>query len=78
MTDKDLIRSLRRLKVETGSLACWGCGHEHNCGIHGCAIIRQAAERLEELRQEKALRRTEGEEKVYTLIVTRKDKNVNG
>lgn len=78
MTDKDLIRSLRQLKVETGSLACRGCGHEHNCGIHGCAIIRQAAERLEELRQEKALRRTEGEEKVYTLIVTRKDKNVNG
>lgn len=68
MTDKDLIRSLRQLKVETGSLACLGCGHEHNCGIHGCAIIRQAAERLEELRQEK----------VYTLIVTRKDKNVNG
>lgn len=68
MTDTELIRSLHRLKVETGSLACWGCGHEHNCGIHGCAIIRQAAERLEELRQEK----------VYTLIVTRKDKNVNG
>lgn len=53
MTDTELIRSLRRLKVETGSLACWGCGHEHNCGIHGCAVIRQAAERLEELRQEK-------------------------
>lgn len=63
MTDTELIRSLHRLKVETGSLACWGCGHEHNCGIHGCAVIRQAAERLEELRQEKALRRTEGEEK---------------
>ena len=26
-----------------------GCGHEHNCGIHGCAVIRQAAERLAEL-----------------------------
>ncbi len=54
MTDTELIRSLRRLKVETGSLACWGCGHEHKCGLHGCAIIRHAAERLEELRQEKA------------------------
>lgn len=35
MTDKELIASLRRLKVQTGSLACLGCGREHNCGIHG-------------------------------------------
>lgn len=72
MTDTELIRSLRRLKVETGSLACWGCGHEHNCGIHGCAIIRQAAERLEELRQEKALRRTEGTQKYNHAHCSRK------
>lgn len=44
--NKTLVQALRRLKVETGSLACVGCGHEHNCGIHGCAIIREAAERL--------------------------------
>lgn len=42
MTDKELIASLRRLKVQTGSLACLGCGQEHNCGIHGCAILREA------------------------------------
>jgi len=42
MTDKELIEALSRLKVETGSLVCTGCGHEHNCGIHGCAIIREA------------------------------------
>ena len=42
MTDKELIEALGRLKVETGSLVCTGCGHEHNCGIHGCAIIREA------------------------------------
>lgn len=42
MTDKELIASLRRLKVQTGSLACLGCGREHNCGIHGCAILREA------------------------------------
>ena len=36
--------------VETGSLICMGCGHEHNCGIHGCAIIREAAVRLEKMR----------------------------
>lgn len=46
MTDQELIRALNRLKVETGSLACLGCGREHNCGIHGCAIIREAAGRL--------------------------------
>lgn len=64
MSDAELIRALRRLMVETGSLVCLGCGHEHNCGIHGCAIIRHAAERLEELRQEKALRWTEGTKKI--------------
>lgn len=42
MTDKELIDSLRRLKVQTGSLACLGCGREHNCGIHGCDILREA------------------------------------
>lgn len=46
MTINELITALQRLKVETGSIACLGCGHEHNCGIHGCAIIREAAERL--------------------------------
>lgn len=47
MTDKEVIAALRRMKVETGSLVCWGCGHEHNCGIRGCAVMRAAAERLE-------------------------------
>ena len=46
MDNKDLLQALRRLKVETGNIACLGCGHEHNCGIHGCAIIREAAEQL--------------------------------
>lgn len=46
MTISDLIKALQRLKVETGSIACLGCGHEHNCGIHGCAIIREATEKL--------------------------------
>lgn len=41
MGDNDLIAALRRLKVQTGSLVCLGCGREHNCGIHGCAILRE-------------------------------------
>lgn len=48
MTITELIKALRRLKVGTGSIACLGCGHEHNCGIHGCAIIREAAEKLDD------------------------------
>lgn len=41
MSDRELIAALRRLKVETGSLVCVGCGYEHNCGIHGCAILQK-------------------------------------
>ena len=46
MTANELIKALRRLKVQTGSRACLGCGYEHNCGIHGCAILREAIERV--------------------------------
>ena len=46
MTDRELIWAIHRMKVETGSLACMGCGRENNCSIHGCAIIRVAADRL--------------------------------
>lgn len=42
MRDEDLLAALRWLKVQTGSLARLGCGREHNCGIHGCAILREA------------------------------------
>ena len=53
MKDADLIRELKRIKVQTGGLICLGCGHEHNCGVHGCAVIREAAQRLEEYHQGK-------------------------
>lgn len=39
-----LVELLQKVKIETGSMACLGCGHEHNCSTHGCAIIRKAAE----------------------------------
>lgn len=48
--DKDvstLTEQLRRMSVETGSLVCLGCGREHNCGILGCALLRQAVETIE-------------------------------
>ena len=47
MKTDELIEALRRLKVQTGSLACLGCGHVHNCGTGGCAIIREAADKLQ-------------------------------
>ena len=47
---EDLVAMLRHVSVETGSLACLGCGHERNCGTRGCALIREAADRLDSLR----------------------------
>lgn len=47
MNQTELIAALERLKVETGSLACLGCGYEHSCSTHGCAIIREAVEQLQ-------------------------------
>ena len=59
MTNEEIVKWLRSKKVETGSLLCLGCGHEHNCGIHGCAIMRAAADAMENLQTENAaLRRT--------------------
>lgn len=51
MIDKKegVLSALHSLKVDTGSLACLGCGHEHNCGVHGCAILREAEEVIREL-----------------------------
>lgn len=53
MTTNDLLQALARLRVETGSLACLGCGHEHNCSTHGCAILRAAADLIERLTAER-------------------------
>ena len=44
MDRNELIQALLSLEVETGSLACLGCGYEHRCSTHGCALIRQALE----------------------------------
>ena len=54
MTNEEIMKWLRSKKVETGSLLCLGCGHEHNCGIHGCAVMRAAADAMENLQTENA------------------------
>ena len=52
MNYEEIVKWLRSNKVETGSLLCLGCGHEHNCGIHGCAVMRAAADAMENLMTE--------------------------
>ena len=54
MTTNGLLQALARLRVDTGSLACLGCGHEHNCSTHGCAILRAAADLIKRLTAENA------------------------
>ena len=45
MNESVLRRELQRIAIEDRH-RCFGCGFEHNCGIHGCAIIREALKRL--------------------------------
>lgn len=52
MTTNDLLQALARLRVETGFLACLGCGHEHNCSTKGCRILREAADLIRQLTAE--------------------------
>lgn len=47
MKRDEIVSGLRRLKAETGSIACLGCGWEHSCGVHGCRLMREAADMLE-------------------------------
>lgn len=49
MSRDELLQALRRMMPETGSLACLGCGYEHNCSTRGCAIIRTAVDEIERL-----------------------------
>ena len=54
MNYEEIVKWLRSKKVETGSLLCLGCCYEHNCGIHGCAVMRAAADAMENLQTENA------------------------
>ena len=54
MTTNDLLQALVRLRVETGSIACLGCGREHNCSTKGCRILREAADLIRQLTAENA------------------------
>ena len=69
MTYEEIVKWLRSKKVETGSLLCLGCGYEHNCGIHGCAVMRAAADAMENLQTENAA--------LHQIAEKQADMNVN-
>lgn len=41
MTPDEMLQ-LHRLTVERRPEACLDCGMEHDCSVHGCAVIRKA------------------------------------
>ena len=43
-SNQEIAEKLRDMAVNTGTLNCLGCGFEHNCSVHGCAVLKQAAE----------------------------------
>lgn len=47
MKRDEIVAGLRRQRVVTGSIVCLGCGWENSCGVHGCRIMREAADMLE-------------------------------
>lgn len=42
----DELRQLHRLAIERRPAACLGCGLDHDCSVHGCAVIRKALQLL--------------------------------
>ena len=46
MEVNEIVAELRRMQVKIGSLTCLSCDH---CGVRGCEIIREAADKLERL-----------------------------
>ena len=72
MTNEEIMKWLRSKKVETGSLLCLDCGHEHNCGIHGCAVMRAAADAMENLQTENAALHQIAEKQAVMNVTTTK------
>lgn len=47
--EREFERQLRRCAIERRPEACLGCGFEHGCSVHGCAVIKKAIETIKEL-----------------------------
>lgn len=50
---KELIKALHRGAVDKHR--CLGCEFENNCGIHGCQVMKKAADLLERQRDQAVL-----------------------
>ena len=73
MTNEEIVKWLRPKKVETGSLLCLGCGYEHHCSVHGCAVMRAAADAMENLQTENAaLHQIAEKQAVMNVTMTKK------
>ena len=62
MDREELLRALRRMAPETGSLHCLGCGHEHSCSTHGCAVVNAAVLEINMLADQNKLLREQLDE----------------
>lgn len=62
MDREELLRALRRMAPETGSLHCLGCGHEHSCSVHGCAVVNAAVLEINMLADQNKLLREQLDE----------------
>ena len=40
----DKLRTKKHTALRQGM--CYGCGHEHRCGVSGCAVLLEAEEQL--------------------------------
>ncbi|MCD8368282.1 MAG: hypothetical protein LUC48_09720 [Clostridiales bacterium] len=52
MMDCETLLPLVERVARLGSLACEGCGHEHNCQAEGCAILREAMAQMQQLHRD--------------------------
>lgn len=46
----DFLKQLAITSIERRPEACLGCGFEHGCSTHGCAVIKTASEQLKAYR----------------------------
>ena len=78
---EDMMRQLRILEIERRPEACLGCGHEHSCSVHGCAVINDAATELADKDAEIASLKSENErirqnsvsQEVYQMMCEERD-----
>ena len=78
---EDMMRQLRILEIERRPEACLGCGYEHNCSVHGCAVIQDAITAMADKDAEIASLKAENErirqnsvsQEVYQMMCEERD-----